>query len=104
MDEYLNYLNTIKNFQHNENYHGNQSNYHPYNNINERERENRDRDSHGYNKDRRHYQNHRNNPSDIHLKKKRLLIKDYKDLDEIETQQSSQNNQNNRNLISYDDL
>ena len=92
MDEYLNYLNTIKNFQHVENrsYH---SNYQSHTNEN--------RDSY-HNKEKRGYQSQRNN--DNYLKKKRNPYKEYKDLDEIETQQSKSNNASDRNLISYDDL
>ena len=91
MDEYLNYLNTIKNFQHVES-RGHQSNYQSHTNDN--------RDSYQY-KEKRGYQSQRNN--DNYLKKKRHPYKEYKDLDEIEVQQSQSNN-SNRNLISYDDL
>jgi len=92
MDEYLNYLNTIKNFHHAESH---QSNYHFH-----QSHSNDNRDSH-YHKERRGYQSNRNN--DSYMKKKRHQYKEYKDLDEIETNQT-QNNSTGRNLISYDDL
>ncbi len=83
MDEYLNYLNTMKSFQHVE--------YAP----------SEHRDLHY--RDRKNTHNYRN--QDSYVKKKRYTSsKDYKDLDEIEVLKSSQINSSNRNLISYDDL
>ncbi len=83
MDEYLSYLNTMKNFQH--------VDYAP----------SEHRDSHY--RDRKSNQNYRS--QDNYVRKKRYTSsKDYKDLDEIETSKSSQIVSSNRNLISYDDL
>jgi len=84
MDEYLNYLNTMKNFQHVD-----------YGSV-----ENRD----SYSRDRKtNNQNYRS--QDNYVKKKRYSSsRDYKDLDEIENSKSSHIVSSNRNLISYDDL
>jgi hypothetical protein len=83
MDEYLHYLNTMKNFQH--------VDYAP---SESRELHYRERKSN---------QNYRS--QDNYIKKKRYNSnKDYKDLDEIDTSKSSQIASSNRNLISYDDL
>lgn len=83
MDEYLNYLNTMKNFQHVD-YAPSEHKEMPY-------------------RDRKNYHNYRS--QDNYIKKRRYSSnKDYKDLDEVETSKSSQIVSSNRNLISYDDL
>lgn len=83
MDEYLNYLNTVKNFQHVEEQPSDTRDYYKNNSSS-----------------RRSHQTYK--PYDSYHKKKRYS-RDYKDLDEPEVINPSATN-SNRNLISYDDL
>jgi hypothetical protein len=75
MDEYLKYLNSMKNVHHYEN------------------------ESSGYQSKKHHHHHHNNRSGDY----KKRRPRDFKDLDDVDTSQQQQTNQKRR-LISYDDL
>lgn len=83
MEEYLGYLNTIKNFQQTPS-DSNHEQRKPYNRDRDRDR---DRD----NKDRKY---------DRDFTRRKRNVRDYRDLDDPESTQQT----GNRQLISYDDL